>query len=244
MNAVRIFKSLAPVDYRNIRRDSLLLWIPILPIAVALLMRVGVPRLAEFLSAQFAFDLTSYYPFLMSTFMLLMPGTIGLIIGFLLLDERDDHILTALLVTPMPINGYLLYRLGLPVLLSMVITLIAYPLVGLVTISLVDLLAVSLLGAFSTPIIALLLATLAENKVSGFAVLKFINTVQLLPSVAYFVHSDWQLLAGIIPSYWPLKVFWLAAAGQPYAIYLVVGLGVNLLALGLLLRRFNRVVHR
>ncbi len=52
------------------------------------------------------------------------------------------------------------------------------------------------------------------------------------------------MLAGIIPTYWPMKVVWLAAAGEPYAWYAVVGLGVNLTVLYLLLRRFNTVLHR
>ncbi|MGD8328487.1 MAG: hypothetical protein PVJ49_03570 [Acidobacteriota bacterium] len=62
--------------------------------------------------------------------------------------------------------------------------------------------------------------------------------------IAYFVPMPWQLLFGAFPSYWPMKMVWLAAAGEPWGAYLAVGLAVNVAAVGLLVRRFDRFVHR
>ena len=53
-----------------------------------------------------------------------------------------------------------------------------------------------------------------------------------------------QLFFGILPVYWPMKMVWLAAEGRPYGVYLAAGLVVNLVAVGLLMKRFDRVVHR
>lgn len=47
-----------------------------------------------------------------------------------------------------------------------------------------------------------------------------------------------------VPSYWPMKMVWQAADGLPYAPYLIAGLAVNVVAVGLLMRRFERIVHR
>jgi fluoroquinolone transport system permease protein len=244
MKTTTIFKTLAPVDLKNVQRDSLLLWIPLLPLILALLLRVAVPELAAFLYAEVAFDLVPYYPLLMSSFVLLVPSLVGMIIGFLLLDERDEQILTALLVTPMPLDGYLLYRISLPMILGTLMTLISYPLAGLTPLPFLDLLIISLLGSITAPLLALFLAAFAQNKVAGFAMAKMGNGILMIPTVSYFIDSNWQLLAGIVPAYWPAKAFWLAAAGESYWLYAVVGLVVNLLALWMLLRRFKRVVYR
>ena len=91
---------------------------------------------------------------------------------------------------------------------------------------------------------ALFLAVFAENKITGLAFTKVLNAIGLIPVLAYFIQSDWQLLAGVLPAYWPMKVVWLAAAGESYAWYAVVGLGVNLAVLYLLLRRFSTILHR
>ena len=66
-----------------------------------------------------------------------------------------------------------------------------------------------------------------------------------LPILAFFFQqSKWSLLAALIPTYWPMKIFWVASEGGNYWGYLVVGLVFHLALLGVLLRRFDRVMHR
>jgi fluoroquinolone transport system permease protein len=244
MKTLTLFKTLGPVDLKNVRRDSLLVWALALPLVMALVIRTLVPEVAALLQAQFAFDLAPYYSLIMSAFVLMTPTTVGMVVGFLLLDERDNQVLFALLVTPVSLIGFVLYRLSAPVILSIVMTLIGYPIAGLTPIAPFDLLMVALLGAFNGPLVALFLAGFAENKVAGFAILKLLNGVLMLPIAAFFVEERLQAVAGIIPAYWPLKVFWLAAAGHGYGWYLAAGFAANLALLALLLRRFAIFVRR
>jgi len=85
---------------------------------------------------------------------------------------------------------------------------------------------------------------IADNKVTGFAMMKLMNSIQVLLVVAYFVPMPGQLLFGLIPSYWPMKIVWLAAEGRPYGWYLAAGFAVNVISVGLLMRYFDRIVHR
>ena len=73
-----------------------------------------------------------------------------------------------------------------------------------------------LLAAFAGPVLALVLAAFAANKVAGFAVAKAVNAVLMLPVAAYFLEPPWQYAAGLLPSYWPLKMVWQATAGEDY----------------------------
>ena len=41
-----------------------------------------------------------------------------------------------------------------------------------------------------------------------------------------------------------MKIVWRAAEGLSYGPYLVAGLAVNVVAVGSLVRRFDRIVHR
>ena len=241
LTAYRVFGAL---DVKNIRREDLLMWMGGLMGLVVVIMRYGVPALSGLLEARLGFDLTSYYDLLMS-FYVFVPGVMaGTVIGFLLLDERDENTLTALLVTPLPMGAYLVYRFTLPLVLAFVITYVTCPLIGFAPISTVDLVVVAGLASFGGPFAALFLAVLAETKITGMALTKVWQGIGMIPLLAYFVGSDWQLLAGIVPTYWSMKVVWLAAAGEPYAWYAVVGLVVNLAVLWLALRRFNTILHR
>ncbi len=243
-NLLTAYRVFGPVDVKNIRREDLLMWMGGLMGLIVVIMRYGVPAVSGLLETRLGFDLTPYYDLLMS-FYLFIPGMMaGTVIGFLLLDERDEHTLTALLVTPLPIGAYLVYRFTLPLILGFAVTCVTYPLVGLAPISAVDLIVVAGLASFGGPFAALFLAVLAENKITGLALTKVWQGIGMIPLLAYFVGSDWQLLAGIVPTYWSMKVVWLAAAGEPYAWHAVVGLGVNLAVLWLALRRFSTILHR
>lgn len=244
MKTLTLFRAAGPTDAKNILRDPLLLWLPLIPLLLALAMRLALPQLATVFAARYGFDVAPYYPLLMSGYMLLTLTFAGLVTGLLLLDERDEHVLTALLATPMPLVSYVLYRISMPMLLGWLMALIGIPLAGLVPIPLADLLIVAGLGALSSPLVALFLASFAANKVVGLALLKLASAVMLLPAAAFFLPERWQFLAGVVPAFWPMKAFWLAAAGRSYWLYVVIGMLVHAVALVLLMRRFNIVVHR
>jgi fluoroquinolone transport system permease protein len=241
---IRVFRALAYADSRMLWRDPLLGWILALPIALALLLRPLIPGAQEALLAGAGFDLTPYYPLVMGGYLMTAPGMVGMVIGFLFLDERDARTLTALRTTPLSMRHYLAYRVALPLLLGTISTLIGYPLTGLTPLSLPSLLPIVVVSSFSAPLLALVLAVSAPNKVAGFAVVKVLNAVNLLPIVAYFVPRPLQFAAGVFPTYWPMRALWSAAAGEAYSGYLVIGGVTSLLALLVVARLFDRRLLR
>ncbi len=216
----------------------------VFPLLIVVLVRWLVPYITEKQAPWF--DLVPFYPLIISYFLvLLIPLMFGVVIGFLLLDERDDQTLTALQVTPLPLDSYLMYRIALPFMLSVLTAVVAVPLTGLVQVPFLPLLLVSLLASLEAPIFALALASIAENKVQGFALMKGSGVILLAPVAAYFVPSGLQLLFGIIPTYWPVKAFWVAAGGgSRYWPFLLAGLLYHLFLLKMLLQKFGRVIPR
>jgi fluoroquinolone transport system permease protein len=251
MNRLYVLKGLGPIDARSIGRDALLRWVILLPLLIALLARWFLPLLLQQVESIVAVDLRPYYPPLMAYILLLLvPNLVGFVTGFLLLDQRDDRTLYALQVTPLSLNGYLIYRLTMPVILSFLLTLIVLPLSGLVPLNMPLLLIAAISAAPMAPIFALALAALSQNKVQGFALMKMSGIVLLPPLAAYFIRSDWQLLLGLVPTYWPAKILWAAqdwlagGSAAPLWFYFLAGLAFQLLFLLLLARRFNHIMHR
>jgi fluoroquinolone transport system permease protein len=245
MRAFTVVRALGPIDLRSIARDSLLRWIVALPLVLALMLRWATPMVAARLRSEYGFDLVAYYPLLVTFLLLISPMLAGMVIGFLLLDQRDDRTLTALQVTPLSLSGYLVYRMTVPMLAGIVITMVAVPLCGLVSIAPLALLVTAIAAAPLAPLFALLLGAVAANKVQGFALMKVAGIVNWPPIIAYFLPTPWQWLMGIIPTYWPAKVFWMLEGGQSgYAPYLAVGVTYSLGLSTLLLRRFRTVMER
>lgn len=246
MQITRTIRSLGPIDAVSVRRDPLLRYMIITPVFLALLVRFGVGAISDMLMQRMGFDLTPYYPAIMSYFIVLMiPFMFGVVIGFLLLDEKDADTLTALQVTPLPLGSYVAYRVTIPTVLSVVMTLIAFPISGLSSLSLPEMVLVALSSALLAPVFALFLGAFAQNKVQGFALLKGLGAILLVPVAGFFVKMPLQLLFGLLPTYWPLKAYWQLDAGQPdFWIYFLIGLIYQGTLLALFLRRFSQVLHR
>jgi fluoroquinolone transport system permease protein len=120
------------------------------------------------------------------------------------------------------------------------------PLAGLSETSLPQVVLSASVAAPLAPIYALFLGTFAANKVQGFALAKAIGVVFVPCVAAYFVTGPWQSAFGLLPHYWPLKVFWLfdeeaTAAAMGHAL---LGLGWQGTVLAMLVRRFSRVLKR
>lgn len=240
MTLPRLLARLGPFDAANVRRDALLAWVPLAPILFALAIRAGWSPLAAWLTARWGVDLAPYAPLVMGFLLLLGPTMAGMVAGFLLLDERDEGVLRALRVTPVPLGAFLAYRLFLPIGLGFALTLVAYPLAGLVPLPAWQVAACALLAAASGPVMALVLVRFAEDKVAGFVVVKATNVVNLLPIVAFFLPGPARWAAAAVPTYWPLAAFWRFVDGAPAAGALLVGVAVNGIWLGALSWRLER----
>ena len=217
MNLLQTFRALGPVDYYNVRRDPLLKWMVFLPIVAALALRVLIPLVGGLLRQQAGIEIRPYDTLINSMLFSIMPMMVGMIIGFLLLDQRDDRTLTALQVTPLSLGGYLRYRLSLPLILALLASLLMVPLAGIGPVYFPAVLMAALASAPLGPLSALFYAAVAKNKVQGFAVMKA-SGVFFFPAVAaYFFAEPAQWLFGLAPTYWSAKTYWLAQSGSPWA---------------------------
>jgi hypothetical protein len=232
-------RTLMVADARVLWRDPLLVWMTAMPIGVAALIR-SVVGVVENRLVGSGFDLSPYYPLIMGGYLMTAPGLIGFVVGFLLLDERDAGTLRALRVTPLPTTHYLAYRIAGPLVVGTLATIVGYRFVGLSPISMLPLVAIALVASVSAPLLALVLAAAAPNKVAGFAVLKVLNGVNLLPIAAFFLPPPLQYVAGVIPTYWPMRALWSVATAAPYWPFLAIGGVLGAVAVTLAARVFQR----
>ncbi|MCD1293884.1 ABC transporter [Methanocella sp. CWC-04] len=243
MNYIKIIRSFGLGDLLNVVRDPLLKWMIAMPFMIAILLRFLVPELTAWAAPMI--DLVPYYPMIMAIVVVFVPAMYGVCIGFLLLDERDEGMLTALKVTPVSLSSYLVYRITAPMLLSFVSTLIAYPLAGLTGIDPLILIVVALVASFEAPFFALVLACFAENKVQGFAIQKMMGSLLMIPMIAYLLDPKWEFVFYIIPTFWPVKAFWVGTINGPnFWLYVLGAIVFHLILIGLLLKRFDKVMHK
>lgn len=244
--ALRRAQRLGMLELRGILRDPLLRALLVLPLIVGVAARLVLPLVLRRIGASLGLDLAGYYPLVMgSALLLIAPTTYGTLVGFVLLDQRDDRTLLALRVTPLSLRGYLLLRLTAPMLISFAMTPAALAVAGLLQLPLPELLLATAATTPLAPVCALALVAFAENKVQGFALVKGASVLSSAPLAALWVPWPWQWAFGVLPTYWPVRLYAALLAGAPEAwLYAGVALGLDALLIRLLLRRFQRALER
>lgn len=168
------------------------------------------------------------------------PSLYGFIVGMFVLEDREQGVLSAYRVSPLSTRGYLLYRGVTAYALSLLATLPALAAIGLVPVSPAVLIGTAVVGALGGPVLTLAFGTLASNSIEGLALSKLVNVVVLVPAVVIAVVPEpLQFTIGVLPTYWPVKLFVAGTTGEPiWPLYLFVGVVTHLFALAWLGRRF------
>jgi fluoroquinolone transport system permease protein len=230
-------------DALRVGRDPLLALLATLPLALAAAVRVVAPAGFEWLPA--TVDDVAVASGVMAVLLLLTPMMFGFVIGLVLLDERDEGVLTAVALTPVGTTGFLGYRMATPVVWSSVATVLVVLLAGLVPFAPARLAVLALLAGLQAPLLALFLGAFAADKVRGMALAKAGSVLIGIGAVAAIAPDPWRWLAAPSPHFWLVRLaigegplaqamsgatFWLEVAAA-----VVVHLGV-LWALARLLR--------
>ncbi len=248
MRITMALRTLGRNDLRLIGRDSFLSGMIVFLLLVAVGLRFALPWLQERIAAspEFGFDLAELYPMLISYVAMFLAAMLsGIITGFMLLDERDDNTLKALLVTPLPLNHYIAHRVATATAIAFCITIAEVLIINQAVLPLWQLIPLAAGGALIAPAVTLFFATFAENKVQGFALNKILGGLGLLLVAAWFVPEPWQYLFGLFPPYWLAKAYWAAYAGDvAWLLYLALGVILNCAMIAVFIRRFQRVAYR
>lgn len=233
-------------DLKNIRRDSLLIYLILVPWLLVLLVRLLLPEVTNWFVTEHGFDLIPYYPLVLSFFFILqIPFLSGLVFGFLLLDEKDERIFPALQVTPVSLKNYIIYRFIVAVTFTIIYVLATLAATGFMEYSLLPkVVPVALVAGLIAVLLILLLIVFANNKVEGLAITKAFGILLLGPLAAFFVESKGQALLGILPTYWPAKAFWLISEGESAYLQLFIGAIYLLALIVILLKRFEKRIRQ
>ena len=129
MQMTQLVQKIARNDVKVIGRDSFMVMMFAYIMIMAVILRFALPWLDTYLAENEILPLEfqgvtlsampDLYPMLVAYMTIYLGAVlIGVIFGFMLLDEKDDNTLKAMLVTPVSLNQYIMYRVGVPVVIG------------------------------------------------------------------------------------------------------------------------------
>lgn len=250
-------------EIKNITRDKMTLTMLVYPIIMVGFGAYLIPLiLNQFDTGE---NLAGASLIIMIVLASLAPMLAGAMLGFLLLDHKDENTLISLRVTPVSLLDYLRFKSLYTVLLSFLSSLLivlgvrflsgdAYTVMGFnpwTEITVGGALIFSAVSALFAPTFGLMIATLGANKIEGFAYIKTLGILILIPALVTLeaMQGAAQYFLGVVPTFWPVKGLLEGAsilpneANLPAVLYSLLGLLYLGGLLALLTRQFIRSIQ-
>lgn len=178
---------------------------------------------------------------------MMTPVIFGAVVGFSILEDRDDHIIDSIKVTPLTFNQFMSFRLIVVFFFSFAACIYVIWFSAIGDLPWKDILLIAFLASLGAPMIGLLINNFSENKIEGFAIMKLLGTIVILAIFALFFTDARELFFAIFPAFWPVKMISSVIRGDEqmflnYNLYFWIGLAYVITANVLSYRRFVRKV--
>jgi fluoroquinolone transport system permease protein len=184
-------------DLKLIFRDKSLYIIFIIPLFIILLCRLGIPGISALVPG-----LTAYCGLIITALASVAASTPSFLIGFIILDERDENVHTILKILPLPANFILKARVAFMIFIGFLFSFLILVFNSLINFNLFQLVILAVLFSLIPPILTLVIVTFATNKIEAATLYKALSLVLFLPVIAFFIQPQWQYMFGIIPFFW------------------------------------------
>lgn len=219
-------------------RDSLTAFMMIYPVIFGVIGRYVLPWAEE--NSGFSLDL--YGDFAMAALVLLTPMIYGAVMGFSILDDRDDGVLTAIRVTPLTIGGFLSFRVVLVMFFTFIASIFVILFSNFGPLTLWETLMISAVNTLGAPIAGFLINAFASNKIEGFAIMKGTGMVVAFPIIGLIFTDAKEFIFAVVPGFWPAKAISVLFRGEEvmnlsFELYLLIG-AVYAVLLNILLYKF------
>lgn len=190
---LRIFQR----DLRHIVRDKSILIILFIPIVFWFLLKF-LPPLYEPLVPV----LKAYRLHIIAVFCILASVLPGFVMSFIILEEKDEHLLALFRILPIPIQQFTLYRALLIMLFGFLSSFVIIWTTGLIKLSILKMFFLSIVSSSTGPAITFLITGVAHNKIEGVTLFKLFSFITILPIAAFFIKVKLSLFFGLLPYYW------------------------------------------
>lgn len=246
MPSTTVLVGMLHADGLRLVRDRFIVATALYIVSLSIAMRWALPWVTAEVAARLAFDLTPYHAVMMSHMVVVLVALVGgLVGGFLLLEGREDRTVKAQLVSPVSLSVHVALVSAVLMVVSALLTVVEGVIVGIALPPWPALVLIACAAAPAAPIMALFIASFADNKIEAFAYTKFCGVAVLIPAGASFVPEPWQWIAGVYPQYWAAKAYWVAhAGGSEWPLLALTGIGVSALWVWWMARRFMRAARR
>ena len=190
------------IGLRQIAKDGMLLVLIPAPFLAGIFFKFAIPYINTILIKKFAFSFSPWYGLMDGMLICLTPMFVAMISAFLLLEERDEGLSAFYQITPAEGRSYLFARIGLPMIWAFFITMTVAAVFKLSSFSFKVLLSSSVISSFTGIFLAMMVVSIAGNRVEGLALSKLMGISFAGLILIWFIPAPYHFIMSFLPSFW------------------------------------------
>ena len=205
-NSYQLTLKIFQIGLKQIIRDGMLFVLLPAPFLIGLFIKFFLPLINIIVEKQLYLSLVPYYGLIDGFLICMTPLFTAMVCSFILLEERDEGIVSFYQITPASSYSYLAARIGIPMLWAFSVTIITLLLFNISGLNFWVILITSFISTLAGLFMAMLVVSLAGNRVEGLALSKLIAVSLLGIFIIWFVPSPYHFLSAFLPSFWIGKI--------------------------------------
>lgn len=234
------YKSSLIADINIILHDKTLLAQSLAPFVLIIILRFLFTPLSGFIFSKTGFLLDNYYSLAAITFVSVIAIFPGMLYAFVLLGEKDLHIVHVEEVFPADRFKFLLMRMTISAFISFVLVIITIILAKPVpTEGWLRTLFSAFLLSIQSPFVFLFISSLAEKKIEGLALSRLYWIFLIAVPSGLLLHHPWNYFTFFSPLYW-VSWAWIVKSPAESLIYGSIALILTSGAIMIFFRHFLR----
>ncbi|MBI1223266.1 MAG: hypothetical protein GC180_11730 [Bacteroidetes bacterium] len=187
-------------DLNTSFRDPLFKGLMFFPFVCFILVRWVFPVLFE------SFPVLNAYREVFVMWACMQSATMfGFIYGFLMLEEKEENLLRALRILPVPTGLLIAVRQTIGILISSAVNFCILEWGGILPVNPSVYLLIAFQMSLLSPLIMLLLTVLAKTRMEGLAQMKIFNLLFIAPGIVFFLPQKALHAFALIPTYWSFR---------------------------------------
>jgi len=185
-------------DLKQIKRDPIIFILYLAPVLLFSFVVLSLQYLPKYLNQYF--NLLDYQSYILAGTLALTNGLLGIATGFMMIDDKDGKIYELMQITPLGRKGYLINRLFIPGLMTIVYTLVFTFFLN--PLSFVQNIFLIVLCFIQTTLFAIALFHLADDKVKGLTYAKGLNIIIIFVFTKIIDNKALNIFGRVFPTYW------------------------------------------
>jgi len=193
-------------ECKQIVREPIVMMLFLSPLLIAVVFRVLMDFLLPVIFQYFNHSFLPYKPYGLAFALIFCPMMLGVVMGFLMMEDKDAKVIELMSITPLAKRGYIQNRMAFTCLATFIHAVFSYLIIGQYILPFSSFLGLTAILCLMALVVGFVFFSLADDKVKALTYAKGLNLIVIFAFSDLLKGDFIKIAAWFFPTYWVAKI--------------------------------------